>query len=311
MSKLILGSISYCPGDKSKIASRIDSHQQQLAWLESMNLTDYVYYRVEQAYTPEFKKAVKTNLDNYLPIEFNTGIGPAAARNVLLRKLYGSDSDWLVCLDDDRDLYSHYGGTYFIEELNVNPALIELASKAILINGICPARRPFKKWNTDFENEMGCEKYWNLRRAQLDGCLQIACIPNLVKYGYKPIYFDETNDCMHGKPPEDIQFQLDWCLGKHNVATNMMMIVRDIHPEQCNVSTVYETQELRKEVMDTHPAAIARYLRLKTKNRFSKLTTFNDKKNPLKPLAIPRYYPYNLVQSDIGKYIGELKNKRW
>lgn len=298
MAILLLGSISLCMDGDPRNQSRIKTHQAQLRWLESLNLQNYQYYRVEQAYTPEFSEAVRTTL-KIEHLNYATGIGPAAARNVLLKKLYESDADWLVCMDDDRDVYSHYGANHFIEELNQNPALIKLASKGILINGVCPARRPFKKDNTAFGK---IETHWNLRKACIDGCLQVCCIPNLVKYGFKPIWFDETNDCMHGKPPEDIQFELDWLLAKHPIATNLMMVVRDIVPESYEVSTVYATQELRKAVMDTHPKAIDAYIAQKTRNRIRNLNTFNKLKNGFVAEAVPRSIPYKAVQSDYGKY---------
>lgn len=295
---LLLGSISYCVPDTRKLEARTKAHKQQLRWLESLELDDYIYYRVEQAYTPEFAQAVTTTL-NLQSLVYDTGIGPAAARNVLLKKLYESDADWLVCMDDDRDVYSHYGAGQFIKELGSNPALIKLAKRGVLINGVCPARRPFKKANVDFGR---AETHWNLRKACIDGCLQVACIPNLAKYGAAPVWFDEANDCMHGKPPEDIQFELDWILAKHEIATNLMMVVRDIVPENYEVSSVYATQELRKEVMATHPAAIDAYISQKTHQRIRTLNQFNKLKNAFTAEAVPRLIPYTAVQSDYGKY---------
>jgi hypothetical protein len=299
MPKLLLGSISICLDGDPRNESRIKTHQAQLRWLESMTLGDYEYFRVEQCYTPEFRQAVSTTLLNFTPLVFEKGLGPAAARNQLLKRLYDSDSDWLVCLDDDRDIYSHYGANHFIEELTTNPALLKLAETGVLINGVCPARRPFKKDNTAFGL---IETHWNLRKACIDGCLQVCCIPNVVKYGHKPIWFDETNDCMHGKPPEDIQFELDWILAKHQIATNLMMIVRDIVPENYEVSTVYATQALRKAVMDTHPKAINDYIKTATRNRITNLNDFNKRKNGFEFMLVPRTIPYQAVQSDYGKY---------
>ena len=298
MSRLLLGSISYCVPDAVREESRIKTHRAQLSWLESLELRDYVYYRVEQAYTPEVASQLTTSL-NLESLSYPTGLGPAAARNKLLEKLYDSDSDWLVCMDDDRDLYAHYGANHFIEELNQNPHMHSLAEQGVLVNGVCPARRPFKKDNTAFGK---IATHWNLRKACIDGCLQICCIPNIVKFGHKPVWFDETNDCMHGKPPEDIQFELDWILAKHQIATNLMMVVRDIVPENYEVSTVYATQALRKEVMDTHPKAIDNYIAQKTRMRIRTLSAFNKLKNGFQPQAVPRSIPYTPVQSDYGKY---------
>ena len=299
MPKLLLGSISLCLDGDPRNESRIKTHQTQLRWLESVGFKDYIYYRVEQKYTPEFREAVSTSL-NLESLSFDQGLGPAGARNELLKKLYESDSDWLICMDDDRDLYSHYGANEFLRNLAVNPATIQLAKEGTLIVGVCPARRPFKKNNTEFGK---IATHWNLIKGCIDGCLQISCIPNIVKYGHKPIWFDATNDCMHGKPPEDIQFELDWILAKHTLASNLMMIVRDIVPETYEVSTVYSSQELRKEVMATHPKAINDYIKAHTRNRFTDVNAFNRLRNGFTAKAIPRLEPYTPVQSDYGKYL--------
>ena len=299
MSKLLLGSISLCVDGDPRNESRIKTHQSQLRWLESVKFKDYIYYRVEQEYTPEFSEAVKTSL-NLESLSFPKRLGPAGARNELLKKLYDSDSDWLICMDDDRELFSHYRSNDFLRDLAINPATIRLAKEGTLITGLCPMRRPFKKANLDFGR---ISTHWNIIKGCIDGCLQISCIPNLVKYGYKPVWFDSTNDCMHGTPPEDIQFELDWILAKHPLATNLMMIVRDTVQEIHEVSTIYSSQELRREVMATHPKAIKDYIKLHTHNRFTDLNTFNRYRNGYIVRSVPRLEPYTPVQSDYGKYL--------
>lgn len=296
--KLLLGSISLCMGDDPRNESRIMTHQAQLRWLESVGFKDYIYYRVEQKYTPEFREAVKTTL-NIEPLMFDHGLGPAGARNELLKKLYASQADWLICMDDDRDLYSHYGANDFLRELSINPATIRLAKEGVLIVGVCPARRPFKKNNTEFGM---IETHWNLRRACIDGCLQISCIPNIVKYGYKPVWFDDKNDAMYGVIPEDMQFEIDWICERHPMALNLMMIVHDIVPEDKEVSTIYATPEIRQAVIKSREGLIDEYIKKKTHNRIPDLRTFNRLKNGFKPRAVPRYTPYTPVQSDYGQY---------
>lgn len=302
MGKVLLGSISYCLGNENpKTEARIRVHQEELRWLESLHLEDtieYEYFRVEQAYTPEFAEAVKTTL-NLTSITYDRGIGPAAARNVLLKKLYESDVDWLVCMDDDRNLYSHYNGGDFIKELGISPHLAKLASQGTMVTCVCPAYRPFKKINAEF-GMVGT--HWNLRKCSLDGCLQVVMIPNLVKYNMKPIWFDETNDCMEGKPPEDEQFEMDWLLAKHGIAANYMMIMRELDKQEKSLSTIYENQEKRLAVQATHPDAINKYIREKTHNRITNPLDLNKRYNPFNHTAIPRVIPYTPVQSDYGKY---------
>lgn len=298
MAKLLLGSISYCTGADPRTESRIKTHQAQLRWLESVGFEDYIYYRVEQAYTPEFKSAVETSL-NLQSLVFEKGLGPAGARNELLKRLYDSDADWLICMDDDRVLYQHYGANNFLKELSINPATVQLAKEGTLVVGVCPARRPFKKNNTDFGK---VATHWNLIKGCIDGCLQIACIPNLVKYGYKPVWFNAENDCFHGIP-EDIEFEINWIYAKHPMALNLMMVVRDIAPQTQAVSTIYETPEIRRQYEESWMGSADRdYIRKKTRNRISSLAEFNRLKNGFKPKAVPRITPYVPVQSDYGKY---------
>jgi hypothetical protein len=254
---------------------------------------------VEQCFPDEYQELISSTLD-INSLVFDKGLGPAGARNVLLKKLYESDSDWLLCMDDDRDIYNHYGANQFLLELSSNPALIKLAKQGVLIKCVCPQRRPFKKENTHFDM---IETAWNLQKGCLDGCVQICFIPNIVKYGKKPVWFDETNDAKTpGRLPEDIQFDIDWVLAKNQVALNLMFIMRDYDMPNVNSSVIYDDEELRAQCYEERPQTIAKYLRLHTKNRFSDLRTFNARKNGFEKHLIPRTLPYTAVQSDYGKY---------
>lgn len=298
-SKLIVGSISYCVSDEETRQVRAAAHRKQLEWLGSLHLQDTTYYRVEQAYTDDYRKAIGDIIQVH-PIVFDTGIGPAAARNVLLKRLYASTADWLLCLDDDRKLFSHYGASQFIEQLVIGAGTERLARNGVLVNGVCPERRPFKKLNAEFGL---VATQWNLRRATLDGCLQVCCIPNLVKYGYEPVYFNEQTDFTKGEPPEDILFEIDWILAKHSVATNMMMVVQDMTPQRKDYSTVYSDFQARREAELKQPGAVTEYIRRKTHNRIQTLRDLNRLRNSFTPTMIPRLHRYQPVQSDFDRYL--------
>lgn len=300
MPKIILGSISMCTRNPEKDKYRVKAHTTQLRWLESLNLFDYRYYRIEQAYTAEFKMAVDTNLEKFIPLSFEKGLGPAGARNELLKLLYESDADWLVCMDDDRALYSHYAGAEFIEELQTSPYLHRLAEQGVLVNGLVPQIRSFKEDNTNFGM---ISTHWNLKKGCLDGCMQISCIPNLVKFGYKPVWFDSTNFVTEGKPPEDVQFEIDWIMAKHPIATNMMMIVYDVVPAPKDVSTVFENKQIRSKIEKTQYQAVEEYVRKVTKNRSTDHHQFNRLRNSFTNTAIPRLKQYSPVDSDYGKFL--------
>jgi len=301
MSKLLIGSISYCPPDKEKQSLRAHAHKAQLDWLRDLHIeevSEYEYIRVEQAYTEEFAAHVMPELP-CTSIKFDKGLGPSAARNILLQRLYESDSDWLICMDDDRKLYSHYNGSDFIRECAVNPDLIALAKEGVLVTCVSPWMSPFKERNADFGK---VATHWNLIRTTLDGCLQICAIPNLVKYGHKAIWFNEKNTAGFDEIPEDREFQFDWLMDKHPLALNAMMIMWEILPQTSNSSTIYVDQQLRLDIQATHASAIATYLRKRTKNRISTLREFNKRKNVFQPKAVPRLLPYTPVQSDYGKF---------
>ena len=299
MPRIILGSISMCTNNPDKDSIRISAHNNQLRWLESLNLYDYRYYRIEQAYTPEFKMSVNTSIEKFVPLSFEKGLGPSGARNELLKLLYESDADWLVCMDDDRSLYSHYASGEFIEELQSSPYFHKLAERGVLITTLVPEIHPFKKMNLDFGM---IETNWNLIKGSLDGCLQICCIPNLVKFGYRPVWFDSTNLVTHGKPPEDVQFEIDWLVAKHEIANNAMAVVKDHAPQNKNASAVFENLEIRGEIEKTQAPAVEEYVRKVTKNRCLNRTQLNKQKNSFKNTAIPRLKRYTPVQTDYGKY---------
>lgn len=296
---LILGSISYRTGVKRTDLIRASAHQEQLRWLESLSLGDYRFLRIEQNYDNFWKEKLSTSLSGYEGVSFSKGIGPSKARNILLEELYSSEANWLVCMDDDRTLYSHYNGSAFIEELDCHPLILKLGSQGVMITGIVPQIRAFKKDNSEFGK---VSTYWFLRKSCLDGCLQIVCIPNLKKFGLKPVWFDESNNLEADKPSEDVQFAMDWILGKNQIACNNMMIIRDWVPLSKRASACYESYESRLSIQKTQGPAIDRYVREKTRGRIQNHHEFNRKRNAFKPIAIPRLTPYSPVDSDFGQF---------
>lgn len=292
------GIISYCPEDTELQKVRAHAHSLQLDWLATVNTYGANVYRIEQHYTPEFREAVATALPIVSKV-FAEGIGPAAARNELLKDFYSSDDDWLICMDDDRCLYSHYGSHLFFYDLQYSLQLNKLCKEGVLITGVVPAYSPFKEANAQFGM---CDIAWNIKKAMLSGCLQICCIPNLVKYGHRAVWFDPGLNFLKGDMPEDVKFEIDWISEKHPVALNQMMIIKELATHNQEDSTVYPTRAKRTEAEKLQPAAVRKYIREITRNRIQTLKDYNARRNDFSNLAIRRYHSYTLVPSDYGKF---------
>lgn len=306
MNRILIGCISYCPSDPEKKKARIEMHQKQLRWLESfLPSHDYKFYRIEQAYDEEFENAAKSDILRIDSIKFDYPMGPSAARNVLLKFLYESDNDWLICMDDDRLLYDHYAANNFITEIEDNPHMKGLASTGVLITGVCPAMRPFKKYNAEFDDKLPISDFWNLIKCPLNGFLQICCIPNLVKYDKKPVFFDENltlEKLRGGSMQEDVKFEIDWVKNKGQVALNLMFIIKDILDQTHPVSTVYEGKANREEMEGKGKQETIAYIKMISRNRYSNVPDYNKAKNGFVALAVPRMQKYKPVQSDFGRY---------
>ena len=258
MGKVMYGTICYIPPDAERKAMRITNHRKQLDWLSTFLTPDDLYYRVESAWGTD------SDYDKLNDVPFNIThiqVGPAypgANRNVLLKKLYESDYDWLVIMDDDRALYPYFNGEEFFTKELKGPDGDRLASEGTLIKTLCPITEPFKKQCVEFAKR---REAWFFTRSSPLGFLQIACIPNLVKYGYEPIYMNGETSCQLGTPPEDLQFELDWVLAKHGMACNKNLIMKEFGGD--GQSSLYVNKAYRKQVEEYHRSWIVEYLKSK------------------------------------------------
>ena len=302
MNKVLIGIISYCPTDPVVREARLKLHRMQLDWLESF-LADvpHVIYRVEQCYDDEFDKVLSSDKLNILSLKYDIALGPSKARNVLLHVLNTSDYDWLVYMDDDRVLYPHYGAESFLTECESNPAMHKLAEQGTLITGVCPAMKPFKKANAEFNKLFPISDYWNLVKGQLDGFLQIALIPNLNKFGKEPVWFDESIDLkalQSGSIQEDKMFELAWCRHGNPAAVNQMMIVKD--SQITDLSTIYASKEQREQLEGHGKVKTIEYIKTITNGRCRTVAEFNKRRNMFEKQAVPRLQKYTVKDSDLS-----------
>lgn len=292
----MVGTISHLPEDMDRIKERAEIHAEQLRWLEGIGI-DFDYYRVEGAWGNTAKSSCNTTLNLH---SIETGKNPPGFnRNLLLKVLYESDYDWLVCLDDDRRFYPMFNADAIFQDLST-PAFKELAKKGYMMLSLDPMVMPFKKVNYSWEHH---ETHWYLTKGNPNGFLQICFIPNLVKYGYKPIYFNGETACLQGDAPEDVQFQIDWLIGRHPIILNHNLIMDEINQSNGSKSIIYKDNDFRKKCHESHGDWEKSYLKSKFPRNpalWSK-SELNKRKNPVFNTLVPRGVKYVFHDRDLPK----------
>ena len=285
----LIGVICYMPDTVQNMDARMKAHATQLEWLKSWMKPDDVLHRVESAWTPGFDYSAINpeglNIDHIqVPAAY-----PGGNRNVLLDLLYNSDADWLICMDDDRMLYPHYAGESFFDDLQ-SPTGIEFAKNGTMIKILLPIMQPFRKTNSAYPFK---KESWWIEKVTPNGNLQICCIPNLVKYGRKPIYFNAETSCQLGDPPEDLSFEIDWVSAKNGLARNNMLIMKEIGGGEN--SSLYSGKEHRHEVEAAHKPWLVQYLKGKFPRNpalWSK-TELSKRRNTYVEQRFPRSTPWD------------------
>jgi len=292
----MIGTISYLPANNERAQQRIAGYRKQLDWLESLQIP-FEYYRVESDWCDEAREQLHTSLNLHSIVTEQHP--PGYNRNLLLNELYKSDYDWLMCLDDDRRIYPMFNGSEFIKDLST-PKLVDLARRGYLITCTSPYLLPFKKENYAWPYK---EENWYLAKEDCFGFLQIVFIPNLVKYGYKPIYFNGETTCLEGDSPEDLQFQLDWILAKHPVIRNKNIIMEEIGQASGQLSTLYENEDHRQAVIKSQTEWLTNYLKTKSprKPELWSRTGVNRRLNPPFKELVPRSTRYEFTGRDLPR----------
>lgn len=292
----IVGCISHLPDSLDNIQERCEIHALQLRWLESLGL-DFDFYQVEGAWGKTANEICQTNLNTH---HLTTGSNPPGFnRNLLLEVLYNSDYDWLVCMDDDRRYYPMFNADAIFRDLGTEE-FVNLAKRGCLILSVDPMVAPFKKTNFAFQNR---ETHWYITKGSPNGFLQICFIPNLVKFGFKPVYFNGDTRCTLGEAPEDIQFQLDWLIAKHPIVRNNNLIMDEINQSNGNKSVVFPNLEYRRECASLNSAWEKAYLkkRLPRNPDLWSKSALNKRRNPSFTDLIPRGEKYIFKGRDLPK----------
>lgn len=207
---ICIGIISYMPDDWDKRKVRLKQHQEQLAWLDRV-LPEKPMLVVAQKYH-DYEVEDCQRLYPHTVIRHEEGIGPARARDELLKVFYKSDYDHLLILDDDATVYPYYCCEDIFKEIDENP------DKFAKIDAFCtqhPRYLPFKE--RIYQDKRNLTDWKFTRRPPNTGA-QIAVLRNIKKYKDIEVYHQagvmdalkEGETDFSQLASEDVAFHLDW-----------------------------------------------------------------------------------------------------
>lgn len=139
MKKISCGVISYL-GEAEVREQRWDMQVKQLEWLKKIDIFESIDI-IAMEWTEEEIKFAKDQDERIIIIEYSK-MPQGIARNKLLERLYESDYDWELILDNDSVLYNrHMSGNNFFNEIVQSEELWQSAVDVII--PIEPRREPF------------------------------------------------------------------------------------------------------------------------------------------------------------------------
>lgn len=291
--RVITGVISCLADDTMCLVDRMTMHKKQLQFLENANammMSKYgenplPLFRVEQGWNTAREEALQTTLP-LTSIKYEKPIPPGAARNQLLKVLYESDADWLVCMDDDHALYPKFCGHELLWELT-SPEFMTLAREGYMIMAF-PAywdgyMREVNAWGKQ-------NTHWLLKKTKHAGAMPFACIPNRVKFGKNPVWFDDvTAAAKEGDPPEDLKFMIDWIADGGRWVECLNMIGKSCGA--LDKSSIFESKAARSDRDSKYVQAWTdAYLKAKFPRNPALWTRreFFKRRNAVEPMSIPR-----------------------
>lgn len=193
----MIGIISYLPDDLAVRKKRTASIEKQIQWLRSVLGNEPIIVCAQNYKTGDYSHDSAVEYVN-----FSSGIGPARARNEILKRFYRSSDSCLLLLDDDNTMYPYYD----YEELFKN--LYYQFDNFGDIDFVCcvdPAREAFKA--TLFNNQYS-KDYYILKRASINCCPNVMFLRNFSKFGRPQIFYDDSY--VVGKDPEAFSEDLDF-----------------------------------------------------------------------------------------------------
>lgn len=274
-SKLMIGSISFLKPGIRHLESRINNHASQLRFWEQFP-EDFPYYRVEIFWDESTEKRLETNM-SINSIKVNEPCPPGKSRNLLLEQLYASDYDYLICCDDDQILDPTNEAFDFLRKLSPDlakqGALITFQNETWLTGSQC-------RKTISLRTSPQFARLHILKKALCTGNMQISCIPNLVKYGKEPVFFDNESMAQEGEIPEDAKFLVDWIVAGNPIykCETLFNVALDNYVQ----SSIYKTGTYRYTTSKSRIAVLDAYIRSKYPRipEINTLTALSKRKNP-------------------------------
>lgn len=234
---MIVGIISYLPDNEHTRQKRITAHRKQLDLLLKLGCNIYI---VAQNYKNKDEFVYNPNIYYF---NYEQGIGPSQARNVLLQYFYNSNEDWMLMCDDDAYYYNYYDIDVFFEELKTNPNKF---NKLDLIRGKFASKIPFKK--TIYGEPLN-RKYYLFKDENSVGSIAMCILKNFKKYYNKEFYLQDSN-VSEGQGYEDRNFCCD--LKLNGIKTHVLQTFIMTTYNYTDNSTLFNTYEDRMKVHESN-----------------------------------------------------------
>ena len=281
---MIIGIISYLPEDKQLKEKRLQAHKKQLSSFKTLLPQTDIYILAQN-----YKEQDYIQADNLHYIKFEKGIGPANARNELLKMFYNSNNDWMLLCDDDRYFYDYYNIMEFFKELHNNPLKF---SQLDYIRSHMATKLPFKK--QIYEQPLNLTHYI-FEDTQTINDTGIAIIRNFKKFYNKEIYYEDLK-AEDGEGYEDKDFCCKLKLG--GIKTHVLTTFISSSYNYTENSTLFSSMDKRLELHENNNKNIIE--KYKLTDLFINGKMNNKYKD--KPVAIERPEKIIIPESLIPQY---------
>lgn len=192
------GIIDYIPNDEHR-ASHREALKKQIDWIFKKYKDPKISVVAQQFQAEDYYREGEVEY-----LKFEKGIGPAGARNVLLKKYYATDIDYFVIADAEQILTDHYDGWKLIEEIDEDP------DKFMQMDGIFPLCPRYTAYKFDMTtNRQFVERDWLFRRTGSPMLFNFTVLKNFKKhYNIEPLFDEQIFEVQKICEDSDFVFKL-------------------------------------------------------------------------------------------------------
>lgn len=277
----MVGIISYYPNDPALRSIRKRNHIKQLKFITRVFPKEKITI-VAQNY----------NANDYIATsricyeKLAEPVGPASARNIILKKFYSSAESCLLLMDDDVAWYDYYDATELVKEVYYNCSKFDFE----LLVPLNPQTEPFKK---QLFNE-NLKDYYTLKKISLGVC------PNLMLLKQVSIYQTDFDKNSKDAINEDKLFLAEFMLNGYRGYKCLNWVKKSY---DINICSIIETTDKRKS-LDWHKMLVKNFEEYINKEYGLKngSTEFSKKYNKAESeLLIKRKHPYSIRKEIVPK----------